>query len=132
MAVVLLGVLRVSVRRARRLHSDQRYKTWVAWITNCPSGPKHEYDIQDCTSDPIAFSATSDPGTMFWHQAMQQPDKAQFLQAAVDEVKSHVDNKHFILVSQSSIPKNTKVFASVCSMKRKRQILSGEVYKWKV
>jgi hypothetical protein len=25
MAVVLLGVLRVSVRRARRLHSDQRY-----------------------------------------------------------------------------------------------------------
>jgi hypothetical protein len=57
-----------------------------------------EYDIQDQVSVPIAFPATSDPNTMYWHQAMQEPDKANFLRAAEAEVKSHVDNKHFVLM----------------------------------
>jgi hypothetical protein len=83
-----------------------------------------EYDIQDRASDPISFSATSDPDTMYWHQAMQQPDKADFLKAAEAEVKSHVDNEHFVLMERSSLPRGTKVVASVWSMKRKRSILS--------
>jgi hypothetical protein len=49
----------------------------------------------------------------------------------VKEVKSHVDNDHFVLMKRSSLPKGTKVLASVWSMKRKRRILSMEVYKWK-
>jgi hypothetical protein len=66
----------------------QRGRKWVAWIANTLRPPElspedeiyevlgnQEYDIQDRASDPIAFSATSDPDTMYWHQAMQQPDK---------------------------------------------------------
>ncbi len=30
---------------------------------------------------------------MYWHQAMQQPDKKEFLHTAKSEVMSHVDNK---------------------------------------
>jgi hypothetical protein len=64
---------------------------------------------------------------MYWNQAMKEPDRAQFLKAAaVAEVKSHVDNKHFILM-----PKGTKVLSAVWSMKRKRRIMLREVYKWK-
>jgi hypothetical protein len=90
-----------------------------------------EYDIQDRASNPIAFSATSDPDTMYWHQAMREPDKAKFPKAAQAEVKSHVDNEHFVLMERSALLKNTKVLSSVWFMKRKRRILSREVYKWK-
>jgi hypothetical protein len=62
---------------------------------------------------------------------MQQPNEVQFLHAAVDEVKLHVDNKHFVLVPKVTLPKGTKVLTSVWLMKKKRRILSREVYKWK-
>ena len=81
--------------------------------------------------DPIAFAASSNQDTMYWHQAMKQPDKAQFLQAAKDEVKSHVDNEHFVLFKRGDLPKGMKVLDSVWSMKRKRRIMTREVYKWK-
>jgi hypothetical protein len=91
-----------------------------------------EYNIQDRASDPIAFSATSDPDTMYWHQAMQEPDKAEFIKAAVSEVKSHVDNQHFtLLMHRDGLPKQTRVLAAVWSMKRKRCILTRAIYEWK-
>jgi hypothetical protein len=74
----------------------------------------HKYDIQDQASDPIAFTASSNPDTMYWHQAMKGPAKAEFLKAAQEEVKSHVYNKHFVLEKYSNLPKGTKVFDSGC------------------
>jgi hypothetical protein len=68
---------------------------------------------------------------MYWHQAMQAPDRAHFLKAAKTEVKSHVDNQHVILTERKDLPKGTKALASVWSMKRKRRILTREIYKWK-
>jgi hypothetical protein len=68
--------------------------------------------LQDRASDPISFSATSDPDTMYWHQAMQQPDKKEFIKAAEKEVKSHNDNEHFVLMKRLNLPKGTKVLAS--------------------
>jgi hypothetical protein len=68
---------------------------------------------------------------MYWHQAMQEPDKVEFIRAAEAEVKSHVENEHFVLMRRSKLPEDMKVLSSVWSMKRKRRILSREVYKWK-
>jgi hypothetical protein len=130
--------------RMRESMNQQRGRKWVAWIANALQPPElsredelyevlanQECDIQDQASDPISFSATSDPDTMYWHQAMQQPNKTEFLKAAEAEVKSHVDDEHFVLMKRSSLPRGTKVLASVWSMKRKRRILSREIYKWK-
>jgi hypothetical protein len=94
-------------------------------------GIDRECDIQDRASDPITFSVNSDPDTMYWHQAMQEPDKAEFIKAAVSEVKSHVDNQHFTLMRRDVLPKDTRVLAAVWSMKRKRRILTRAIYKWK-
>jgi hypothetical protein len=130
-------------QRARESHY-QRGRDWVTWlarITRQNELPREdeiyeifahrEYDIQDQASDPIAFTATSDPDTMYWHQAMQQPDRAEFLKAAKAEMDSHVDNKHVKLTERKDLPVGTKVLASVWSMKRKRRILTREIYKWK-
>jgi hypothetical protein len=135
---------KIKVMERARESQYQRTKKWVAWIAHALQAPElsqedeiyeifanQEYDIQDRASDPISFSVTSDPDTMYWHQAMQGPDEAEFLKAAEAEVKSHVDNKHFVLMRRDKLPENTKVLASVWSMKRKRRILSQEIYKWK-
>jgi hypothetical protein len=87
---------------------EQRSNKWMVWIANALKGPEllseeeiykifaqQEYHIQDRASEPIAFSAASNSDTMYWwHQAMQQPGKGEFLNVVVSEVKSHVDDKH--------------------------------------
>jgi hypothetical protein len=97
--------------RLQESGEQARGRKWVAWIADASQPPKllpedeiyevmanQEYDIQDQASNPISFSATSDPDIVYWHQAMQQPDKADFLKAAEAEVKLHVDSKHFVLM----------------------------------
>jgi hypothetical protein len=99
---------KVTMTTRMRESQYQRANKWVSWAAHVLRPPAlseedeiyelfgdREYDIQDRASDPIAFSATSDPDTsMYWHQAMQEPDKAEFFKAAVSKVKSHVDNQH--------------------------------------
>jgi hypothetical protein len=136
---------RIKITEPSRESHVQRGQKLVSWLASSLPAPQppptedeiyeifahQEYDVQDRADDPIAFSATSDKDTMYWHQAMQEPDRADFLKAAVAEVKSHVDNKHFVLMERKDLPEDTKVLASVWSMKRKRRILSREIYKWK-
>jgi hypothetical protein len=81
--------------------------------------------------DPIAFAASSNPDIMYLDQAMREPDKEQFEQAMLDEVKSHTDLGHWEIVTKKSIPITTKVLPSVWAMRRKRRISTGEAYKWK-
>jgi hypothetical protein len=135
---------RVRLTTRMKESIQQEGKKWVSWMASALQPPElspedeiyevfttTEYDIQDRASDPISFSATSDPDTMYWHQAMQQSDKAEFIKAAIAEVKSHVDNEHFILMRRTELPEETKVLSAVWSMKRKRRILTRLVYKWK-
>jgi hypothetical protein len=137
---------RRKVRMTTRMQEShyQRAKKWVSWAAHALRPPElseedeiyelfgdREYDIQDRASNPITFSATSDPDTMYWHQVMQEPDKAEFLKAAVSEVKSHVDNHDFTLMRRDELPKSTRVLAAVWSVKRKRRILTRAIYKWK-
>ena len=78
-----------------------------------------------------ACAATSDPDTMYLHQAMKEPDKEQFLGAMNKEVNGQVKNKNFSIVPRSTVPEETAVLPSVWAMKRKRRIDTREVYKWK-
>ncbi|KAI2494579.1 hypothetical protein MHU86_19949 [Fragilaria crotonensis] len=90
-----------------------------------------EYLLQNSLDDPIAFSASSDPDTMYLHEAMRQPDWPQFQQAMRDEVMAHENRRHWKLVRREAIPAGIAVLPSVWSMKRKRRIATREVYKWK-
>ena len=90
-----------------------------------------EYLLQNSLEDPIAFSASSDPDTMYLQEAMRQPDWPQFQQAMRDEVMAHENRRHWKLVRREAIPAGIAVLPSVWSMKRKRRIATREVYKWK-
>ena len=80
---------------------------------------------------PVAMAATSNPDTMYFDQGMRQPDSEQFVHAVIKEVNDHISRKHWELVPRSAVPKDVAILPSVWSLKRKRDIKSRQVYKWK-
>ena len=90
-----------------------------------------DYIMQDQMCDPIAFKASSDPDTMYYHQAMTAPDRQHFLSAIVKEVNDHITNNHWALIPREEVPEGTKILDSIWAMKRKRDIKTREVYKHK-
>ena len=47
------------------------------------------------------------------------------------EVKAHEELKHWELISKSEVPEGKIILPAIWSMKRKHQIKTNEVYKWK-
>ena len=79
----------------------------------------------------MAYAASADPDTMYMHEAMQQPDKEEFLKAMEKEVSAHFEGGSFVLINRSQVPRGVPVVPSVWQMKRKRRIKTREIYKWK-
>ena len=78
-----------------------------------------------------ALSASADPDTMYWHQAMREPDRDLFYKAAEKEIEDHTRNGLWRAVPRSSVPEGTPIGRGVWAMKRKRKVATGEVYKHK-
>jgi hypothetical protein len=74
---------------------------------------QQEYDIQQAMSDPIAFSASSNPDTMHLHEVMREPDKEQFMIEMDQEVNSHNGQKHWEVRPLSDVPASIKVLDAV-------------------
>ena len=79
----------------------------------------------------FAMAASADPDTMYWHEAMQQPDRKQFLEAAVKEVNDQTKNGNWEVVHRTQVPSDAAILPAVWSLRRKRRIKTHEVYKWK-
>jgi Reverse transcriptase (RNA-dependent DNA polymerase) len=75
------------------------------------------------------MSATGDPDTMYYHQAMREPDLGKFLRAVKEEFQSMLTNQVLSFIELARVPTGTVIFPSVWAMKRKRGV--KEVYKWK-
>ena len=98
---------------ARRIHADELVE-------------------QSMTDNPFAFAATAaDEDTMYLHQARKEPDWNEFQKAMVKELQDHRDGKHWKVIPRSQVPEGQKVMRGVWSMKRKRRVGTGEIYKWK-
>jgi Reverse transcriptase (RNA-dependent DNA polymerase) len=90
--------------------------------------PTHYSEYRD---DDVTFAASTDPDTLYLHEAMREPDRANFLAAMQDEVQAQTDNKNWEVVPRGALPTGTRVLPAVWAMKRKRKVLCGTVYKWK-
>ena len=92
--------------------------------------PNNEAENENMT--PLfAMAASADPDTMYWHEAMQQPDRKQFLEAAVKEVNDQTKNGNWEVVHRTQVPSDATILPAVWSLRRKRRIKTHEVYKWK-
>eukprot|EP00957_Ditylum_brightwellii_P200990 15321019-Ditylum_brightwellii.AAC.1 len=59
--------------------------------------------------DPIAFAAKHDPDSMYFHQAVKQPDASTFIEAIVNEINGHIVRGHWQLIPIEDVPKGTKI-----------------------
>ena len=93
------------------------------------------YDYDDmnkwCEQDLIAYKASSDPDTMYYHQAMREPDKEKFQEAIQKECNDHLKETNLSLILKDELPKNATLLSSVWQMKRKRKPSTGEITKYK-
>ena len=96
-----------------------------------------EYVTQKEMNDPIAFLASTqskskgDPDTMYYHQAMAAPDREQFKTAMRKEFADHCTRDHWEIVTTKKVPKGVRILDAVWAMRRKRNIKTREIYKWK-
>lgn len=81
--------------------------------------------------DVLAMKASSDPDTMYMHEAMRQPDKKEFQKAMTKEMRDQIDQGVIELVQKSDLPKGATLLPAVWQMKRKRDIKTREVKKHK-
>jgi Reverse transcriptase (RNA-dependent DNA polymerase) len=81
--------------------------------------------------NPMSLAISVENDTMYWDTAMKQHDAENFVKAAIDEVTSHQENGHWRVVKKDEVPEGTPILDAVWSMKRKRRLLTNEIYKWK-
>jgi len=82
--------------------------------------------------DPLqVFKATADPDTMYMHEAMKQHDADEFRKAMEKEWKDQMGNGNFTILERSKVPEGAAVLPAVWQMKRKRDIKTRQVKKYK-
>ena len=79
----------------------------------------------------LALKAVADPDVMYMHQAMKQKDESEFVKAMKKEVNDQTRNGNFSIVERKSIPKGKTILNAVWQMRRKRDIKTREIKKYK-
>jgi hypothetical protein len=79
----------------------------------------------------LAYKASTDPDTMYHHQAMKQPDREKFQEAMKKECEAHYKEGNYGLVKRSELPEGATLLSSVLQMKRNRKPSTGEISKYK-
>jgi ABC-type amino acid transport substrate-binding protein len=76
----------------------------------------------------LAYAASFDPGTLYYHEAMKADDAPEFRKAMQEEVNGQMDNGVYKLLLRSEVPTGATVLPAVWAMRRKRKLRTGEVY----
>ena len=90
-----------------------------------------DYKIQDDMKEPLAYLSSYEPDTMYFDQAMKQPEHKEFLIAEIREVNRHFQLKHWKLIPCKEVPKGQPVLESVWAINKKQDIVTRQFYKWK-
>ncbi len=87
--------------------------------------------LQECMRHPIVFHAEIMGDIMYLNQALQQPDAAHFVEAVVQEVNGHVNNKNWCLTKRSKVLPDVEIVPLVWSLQCKRDITTNKIKKYK-
>jgi hypothetical protein len=127
----------IVTRSGRTIKTPARFDDFVAYEATVCDGVRSEkladeYNPAASAAEVWSFSATSsDPDTMYYHEAMKAPDRAEFVKAMEKEIQAHTSNKNWKVIHRSEIPQNQMVLPAVWAMRRKQCIGTQTVYKWK-
>ena len=90
---------------------------------------EQQYELQRRLDNPIAFVASTNQDTMYYHQAMSKPDWDHFQESVRKEINDHESNHHWKVLPVVEVPEGMKILDMVWSMKRKRWIDTRKIYK---
>lgn len=109
-------------RSGRISKPPQRYQDMYSYESIMEESLDKYYEV---------FAASSDPDVMYYHEILNAPDKPKFQEAMNKEIDQHNNRKNWVLVPRSDVPDHLSVLPSVWAMRRKRDLSTGEITKWK-
>ena len=74
---------------------------------------EEDYELQDQMTDPIAFLATNNKDTSYYHGSMKAPDREEFLIAIQKKCDSHMTTNHHQLIDRDVVSKGEDVLDTV-------------------
>jgi hypothetical protein len=80
------------------LESVQQEDLVLSCIPCCMEALNYSSEEEEITKFLISLMAQADNDTMYWDQAMKEPDAQRLLEAALIEIQTHEDNKHWGVV----------------------------------
>jgi len=90
-----------------------------------------EGGLDNHRSDIHAYKATSDPDTLYYHQAMKESDADEFRVAMRKEWEDQRRNGNFKIIRRSEVPNGATILPSVWQLRRKREVSTGNIKKYK-
>ena len=90
-----------------------------------------EGGLTDRLDDMHAMKATADPDTLYYHEAMKEPDADKFKEAMLKEWVDQEANNNFSIIPISQVPEGKSILPAVWQMRRKREVSTGKIKKYK-
>jgi hypothetical protein len=115
---------RLNLKAFESILEPYDYSDWDDW---CERG-LFEFKA---VAELIAMKASTDHDTMYYHQAMREPDRDKFQEAIRKECEDHFRESNYKLISIDEVPKDATLLSSVWQMERKRKPSTGEISKYK-
>ena len=84
----------------------------------------------DLLEEIYAFKAKADPDTLYYHEAMRQPDWQHFQQAMELEIEQQVAGGIYGYVKRTKVPEGATILPAVWQLRRKRDVRTNEVKKY--
>ena len=125
-------LIEVQVAEMSNLNNSNS-KNYVEGEIFCYLTQIKEYDDNPkLINEPLlAYEATADPDTMYFHEAMKQKDWLEFRKAMQKEVDDRMKDKNYSIIHKSKIPKKGIGTSAVWDLRRKRDIKTGAIKKYK-
>jgi hypothetical protein len=103
-----------ATHRSARQPNPTRHLIETAYAVLDKTEAIEDYEVQILAEDPIAFAATSsDPDTLYFNDAMNADDLAEFKKAMLEEVNAHTDtNDHWEVWLKADVPVGQDILLS--------------------
>lgn len=82
-------------------------------------------------NDILAMKAKADPDTLYLHEARRQPDWGKFQEAMELEIDEQVNKGIYSVVKREDVPAGIKILPAVWQLRRKRDVRTSEIKKYK-
>jgi hypothetical protein len=74
---------------------------------------------------------TSDPDTLYLHEARRQPDWSNFQEAMEMEIEQQVSGGIYSIMKRSEVPEGATILKAIWQLRRKRDVRTNEIKKYK-